>query len=211
MADVQTETKTKTKTRGEGPIAVTFTDKAGKLDFARVPLDAAGVHIVAKSGAAKTYNVNELPPAVLLAFAALGVASRMKTYVSNHAEDNGSDAINLTDELYADFVAGKLYSRGEGTGTVGRKFDGAIYAQAWKAAYAFMERKKMSKADGSPIKALTEQQVLDLQASLEAMTPKDRGERMKSWKSQPFYTKALAELKAKAIKTDDAVMEDMPF
>jgi len=201
------------KERGEGPISVTYADKAGKSDYKRVPLDVTAVQITPKgSTSGKLYNVAELPVAVKDALAAFALATRAKTYVANHAKPDGSDAINLVDKVWAEFLAGKVYSKGDGGAKVGRKFDGEIYAQAWRAADAAMAKRNLKKKDGSPIKSMTDDQVADLKVSLESMEPKARGERLKSFKSNAFYERALKELQAKSVKPDDETdTDDMPF
>lgn len=200
------------KERGEGPAAITYVDKAGKSDYSRVPLDVTAVAITAKGQTMpQSYNVSELPASIKDALVAFAFSSRVKVYLANHANPDGSDAIKLATQVFEDLKSGKVYSRSAEGGKPGKKFDGSMYANAWKAAYKFMASKKMKKKDGKEIKELTETEVADLQASLEAMAPKERGARLKAFKDNKFYEKALAQLKAQAIDMSGEVSDEMPF
>jgi len=223
MAETHTET---TKTRGEGPVVIGYTDAEGK-SHKRVPLGGSALNITPKGAeSGKSYNLADLPDNVKTALILAGAGNRIKTYIVNHGKPDGSDALALADEVWAEFVSGSVYSKSttsEGKSSQGKKFDGTIYAEAWRAAYSFMAKKGMKKKDGSAILALSDDQVLDLKTSLEAMqvkttvTPEGkkiigRTERLAGFKDNQFYEKALAELKAKAVKVDTKVeIEEMPF
>lgn len=227
MAGTGTDTA---KTRGEGPVVIGYTDGEGKA-HKRVPLGGTALNITPKGATeAKAYSLSDIPDNVKTALILAGAGNRIKTYITNHGKPDGSDALELADEVWAEFVAGNVYAKStttDGKATQGKKFDGTIYAEAWRAAYAAMAKRGLTKKskDGAdiPIAALSDDQVLDLKTSLESMSAKSstdangkktvgRGERLRSFLSNTFYEKALAELKAKGVKLDPkAELEDMPF
>lgn len=207
----ETPVKSDRKERGTGPMAVTYIDSENKSDLKRVPTNVKGVHVVANDNkGTKSYDVTALSPQVMLALAASAMAGRMKIFVANHAESS-ADVIKLTDQVYADFLAGKVYTRVEGGKAPGKKFDGQLYADAWKNVYAFMAKKGMKNKAGQPIKALSDDQVIDLKTKLEGMDPKERAAKLKGYNENKFFKKALGELKAKQIDTSDVEATDMPF
>jgi len=211
------------QTRGEGPVAINYVDAEGKA-HRRVPMTGAGLSIVPKGAEqGKVYNLTDLPESVKLALMLSGAGNRIKTYITNHGNPDGSDAVSLADEIWADFVAGKLYSRvaGEGGSKAGRQFDGSIYAEAWRAAFAAMAKKGLKKKDGSAIVPLTDDQVLDMQTKLETMSTKEstgadgktipsRTQVINAYKQNAFFLKAFNDLKAKSVKTTSEVGE-LPF
>lgn len=204
-----TDTNVK-KERGEGPVIVTYGDADGKKDFKRVPAKVTSVIVTARNGgASKVYEVSKLSPETLSALAAFALASRTKTYVNNHAGDDGSDVIKLADQVYSDFMTGKLYSRVEGGSKPGKKFDATIYVDAAKAAMLFMSKKGMKNKAGKPVQAMTEAQASNLLTKLTSLTPKERTEQIKSMKANKFFTKALMELQAKKIDTSKEDAEDL--
>lgn len=208
MVVAQTET-TKAK-RGTGPMQLSYVDSKGSHEHKRVPIDAAGIRIVA-GGKPKNYDATKLPAAVKDALVVFALASRIKTQVANHAEDNGANVHELADGVYSDFLAGKIYSKAEGGAPRGKKFDAHIYAEALKAMYAFCAKKGLKSKSGKAIVALTDAQVADFTTQLESMTPKERTEKIKGLNANSIYKKALAELKTKAIEVEAEVMDDMPF
>lgn len=212
MATTQTATNGKAnerKARGSGPMQLTYVDTKGGNEHKRVPLDAAGIRIVA-AGKNKTYDASKLPASVKDALIVFALASRIKTQVANHADATGIDVHTLADGVYSDFLAGKIYSKGEGKPR-GKVFDANIYAEALRAMYAFCAKKGIKSKSGKPIVALTDHQVGDFKMQLEAMTPRERTEKIKGLSANSIYRKALSELKTKAIEVQSEVMEDMPF
>lgn len=210
MATAQTETKTDRKERGTGPMQLFYVDSKGANEHKRLPLDATGIKVVA-AGKSHTFSIKELPAAIKEALVVDALSKRVKTYVANHAEDNGSNVAELAKHVYDEMVAGRIYSKTEGTGQRGKKFDASLYAEALRATYAFMAKKNLKNKAGKAIVALNDGQVGDFKMQLEAMTPKERTEKIKGLQTNSIYKKALAELKMRAIEVDTEVMEDMPF
>ena len=200
------------KERGEGPVAMSYVDKAGKNDIKRVSTEVTGVHMIAKGDhGAKTFDVSKLPDGVKNALVVKALSSTLKLYIINHAKPDGSDAIAVADKLYADLAAGKMYVKGEGAGKAGRKFEADIYIAALKQAYDRMAAKKMKTKAGVLIQAMSESKLADAKAKLESMPPKERGAQLKKLLENDFYKKALAELKAKAIDVSGAEVEELAF
>lgn len=205
-----------TKERGEGLIAVTYVDTDAKGDYKRVPLNVASVHVVNNhvEGQAASFNVSELPDTVKNALIADAASKRIKTFVANHGAKDGSDAIELAKEVWQTLVSGNVYAKSEGGAKPGKKFSGEIYAKAWKLAYQAMAKRGLKTNKGDPIKELTDAQVLDLQTSLEAMQPKERAEKLRTYKAKfPLYEKALKKLQADEVdtKSNEVDEEAMPF
>lgn len=191
------------KERGDGPAVFTYTDGEGNTGLKRVPTKVGSVDITAKTGVTKSYKPSELPQEVKDALVEFAFAARAKTFINNHAADDGSDVIELSDKVYADFMAGKIYSRSESGAKPGKKFDASIYANAMRDTFKFMAKKKMKMKDGTPISEMPEEKVADLKAKLEGMTPKERTAAVKGFKENKIYERALKELQARAIDVSD--------
>jgi len=216
--------------RGEGPMALWFLDHEKKT-HKRVPLTGTGIVITPKGGAAKEYKLSDLPDSVKTALLLAGAAQRLKSYIVNHGDPSGSDAIELADSVWSDLVEGKVYAKNAVDGAPkGRKFDATLYCDAWKAAMAFMASKGMTrKSDGVALKPMTDAQYEDMKNKLETMPIKSetevlpdgtvkvikmgRNDWLASFKKNEFYNRALADLKAKQIKPDTKTKEVdvMPF
>ncbi len=195
--------------RGSGPVQITYIDSKGVADHKRVPMDAVGVRLAA-GGKHWDYDASKFNPEVKNVLAVYALAVKVKTQVANHGEDDGSNANELAGSVYSDMLTGKLYSKGEGKAR-GRAFDAAIYAEALRAMYAFCAKKGLKNKAGKAIVALNDGQVGDFKMQLEAMSPKERTEKIKALSQNGIYKKALAELKTKAIEVDTDNMDAMPF
>lgn len=211
------QTAPETKERGEGLIAVSYIDTDAKGDYKRVPLNVASVFVDNNhvDGDTATFNVTELPDSVKNALIADAASKRIKTYVANHGAKDGSDAIALAKEVWQTLVSGNVYAKSEGGSKPGKKFSGEIYAKAWEIAYKAMAKRGLKNNAGQPIQELTPDQVMDLQVQLESMQPKERTEKLRTYKAKfPLYEKALKELQAKEVDTKGATdldAEAMPF
>lgn len=210
MAKQAAEVETK-KERGDGPAVFTYTDAAGNKELKRVPSNPGSVDVLSKAGVSKSYKPSELPEAVKNALIEFAFATRAKSYVNNHGKKDGSDAIELTDKIWNDLVEGKIYTRSENGAKVGRKFDATIYVQAWTNVYKHLAKKGGKNEKGQPITELTQDLIDDLRTGLEAMDAKTRVARIKGWKENPYFVKALKELQAKAVDLSDAELVAMPF
>lgn len=216
------------KKRGDGPIVMMFVDAGGKL-HKRVPLNVTGISIAPKGGEAKVYSLAEIPETVHAAFIASGLANRQKSYITNHGKKDGSDALSLGDEVFADVKSGKVYSKtaSDGTSKQGRKFDAVIHCDAWKAAFKQMAKNGMKDRNGHVVKEMDDIAYNDMLHRLETMplaskpdangnvTKENMGRTdwLNSFKKNEFYVRALKDLQAKAVKVDNSkkVVDSLPF
>jgi len=196
------------KARGTGPFQLTFADASGRADYKRVPKAVTGLVITA-GGVAKTFDPAALPDATKSELIILGMAQRIKTYVTNHADDTGSNVHDLATSMYSDLLNGHLYTRTESSAPRGKKFDSNIYAEALRATYAFMSKKLLKNKAGRHVLPLTDAQVLDFKTLLESMTPKERTEKIKNLKLNAIYTRALVSLQTKDAAAE--AFEELPF
>src|SRR5512138_2345603 len=109
-----TDTEKTAKKRGDGPIAISFLDAEGK-EHKRVPKGVKHIHVKPKSGDPIKFDLSQLSPDTVMAYAAMGLAGRKKTYVLNHmnTKGDGSDAIPLVNEIWTDALAGNIYAKSE--------------------------------------------------------------------------------------------------
>lgn len=224
MATPQTATAQKTvpaavkangakKERNEGPLDLTFADKKGAKDHKRVPLDVASVIVTAKGGhGAKEYDTTKFPAEIKDAMIAGMFAGRVKTYVNNHAKKDGTNTLEFSDKIYADFMSGKIYSREGGGGRPAKPFDASLYVDALDKAFQFMASKKMKFKSGQLIKPFSAKELADARTKLESATKDERKAKISSWKDNPIYKRILAELEAKRIEMDTTEeVEEMAF
>lgn len=202
MAQTQTAPADK---RGEGPAVITYADVEGKKDYKRVPGNVASVIVTDRATKTeKVYDVSSLPESVKNSLVAFAVATRAKSYINNHFDAENAEqnnAIALADSVYADLLNGNVYAKSESTAKPGKKFDPSIYVEAAVAAYKFMSEKKMNNKQGTPIKPMTESQQAEYATQLIALTPKERTEKIRAAKQNPYFAKALLQLQAKKIVT----------
>lgn len=194
----------KEKTRGEGPVGFSYIDVAGKSDYKRVPLNVKSVVVLdRKTKRTKSYDVSVLPQQVKDALVAFAFQTRAKTYMNNHLDEGSNDALKLADQVYADFNAGKVYSRAEGA-KVGRVFDTALYVEAFKLTMQFMADKKMTrKSDGKVYVPLNQQGIAKLTAKIEGQTPNERTKYVFDLKkTNKYFAAFVKELEAKKITKD---------
>lgn len=197
------------KERGEGPMIVTYADKAGKMDYKRVPNDVTSVVVVQrKGGVKKTFDLTKLPQNVKDSLAAMALASRAKVFVANHGNEAGDNVISLVDGVYAEMIAGKIYSRSADGEKPGRKFDPVPYADAMRIALGNMNKKGRTGKAGKVVQPMNDKQYEDLKTKLNAMAPKERGEFIRNLKKDSFIAAAMAEVeyrnKTKAVSTEDS-------
>jgi len=197
-----------TEKRGKGPVQVTFVDDKGKADYRRVPDVVTALRVTDAKGVYKDFPI-KITPAMEKRFAAYGVASRVKMFVTHNIEDG--TALDLSAQLMADFAEGKMYARAEGTGERrGKVFDPSIYIEAVKLAYQEMFDKKIKfpvghKRAGELIaaKPASDKQLADFKTSLLAVQGKDRNALLAKTKKNPYFAKHLKMLQAKNIDVTD--------
>lgn len=197
------------KERGEGPMIVTYADKAGKNDLKRASTDVVSVVVQQRVGGnKKVYEISKLPPAVKDALAAMAFAQRSKVHVANNGNDKGDNVISLADAMWADLAAGKIYSRSADGEKPGRKFDPVPYADAMRIAMANMNKKGRTGKNGKVVQAMSDKQYADFQAKLNGMAPKERTDFIRGLKKDSFIAAAMAEVeyrnKQKDIDEDDS-------
>lgn len=209
------ETKPRGK-RGDGPLVITYGDAANKNDHKRVPESVTSVIVTDKTGKkSKTYSVEKLSPAIRNQLAALALSSKIKVYVNNSAEEDGSDAIECADEVYKLALDGKLYARGEGKGGPGRTFDPSIWVESVKQATEMQAKSGVKNTKtGQPIKAATDAQLEALRTKLMSMAPKERTQEILKFQRNPIINLCYQQLKAakakeaaKGVKTESIVDE----
>lgn len=186
--------------RGDGPMAVTFGDSAGKKDYKRVPANVDNVVVLSrKTNTTKEYSISALPEAVRNQMVAYALAARAKQAVNNHADDD-TDVLSLVDGIYNELAEGKMYAKAaEGKGP-GKKFDASLIVEAFSKAIEFKIKKGLKRKDGSALSPLSEKQREDLKVKLESMPGTDRKEYIKELHKSEYFKKAYAELKARKIK-----------
>lgn len=196
------------KERGDGPMIVTYADKAGKTDLKRANTDVVGVVIMQRAGnKSKSFDVSKLPSNVKDALAAMAFAQRTKTQVANN-DDDGNNVISIADAMWKDLAEGKIYSKSaDGTGP-GRKFDPTVYAEGMRIATANMAKKGVINTKTKKVVVpMNDKNVADFKAKLLAMAPKERGDFIRGLKKNGFiaagFAQADAEAKNKAVEQDD--------
>lgn len=190
--------------RGEGPMILTYADKAGKADYKRVPNEVKALHVVQRAGnKSKTYNLDEVPQSIKDSLVAFAVAQRGKVYIANHGDENGSNVVALFDAFWNDVKSGKVYSRSADGEKPGRKFDAVKWADIMKAALLAMNKKgRINTKTNKPIQPMSEQGYKDFVAALEAASPKERTEKIAGWKKDGFFLRALKEYEFKNTEVD---------
>lgn len=197
------------KERGEGPMIVTYADKAGKVDLKRANTDVVGVVVMQRAGnRSKSFDVSKLPQNVKDALAAMAFAQRSKVHVANNSNDKGDNVISLADAMWADLASGKIYSKSADGGTPGRKFDPVPYADAMRIAMSAMAKKGRIGKSGKPVQPMNDKQHDDFKNKLLAMAPKERGEFIRNLKKDTFIAAAIKEVEfknaQKQVDEDDA-------
>ena len=198
------------KERGDGPMIVTYADKAGKVDLKRANTDVVGVVVVQREGnKSKSFNVSTLPANVKDALAAMAFAQRCKVNVANNSNDSGDNVVSLADAQWADLVNGKIYSRSAESKAPGRVFDPVKYADAMRMAYAAMAKKgRISAKTNKPIQPMSDKAYEDFKVKLMSLDGKERSGYLLKLKKDTFFAAALAKIEAankeKAIDEDDA-------
>jgi len=224
-------TQVEKATRGDGPVAIWFIDSEGKKGK-RAMATTVALEAVAKGAESGTmFPLSEIDLSKIALFAQ-GTANKIKTYATNHGKEDGSDAIALIQEIWADLKEGKVSARGTGEGKAPkvRKMvaDPEMVGEAWKIAFERMAANKMTKTDAAktPIVELTADQVADFKVKF-AMAPgkaykgddgkmvTSQAQRLASYKGNAYFAKAFAELEAKTVKPDKANKEvaddSLPF
>lgn len=204
-----------TAKRGKGPVSVTFVDDKGKADFRRVPELVSAIRVTDAKGAFKDFPVNKINPSMAARFAAYGVASRVKMFVTHNIEDG--PALDLASQLMTDFAEAKMYARAEGTGErKGKVFDPTIYIEALKLAQTEMFEKQVkypkgTMKDGKDVggqlvasKVPTQKQLDDKKTALVALPGTDRTKALAKMNKNPYYAKHFLALKSKNIDTSEA-------
>lgn len=182
-------------TRGQGPIKVRFVNtvegKPSEVSDKAVNVEAIIVEL--REGEtvkeSKTFPLSALNDETLNSFAALGYARVLETYMRNHAQPNGSDAIGHAVKRNGELVEGKLYvrsARGEGGSAKGA--DVTVYVEAFKIA---MKLRKVQ---------ITDEQVAGFQAKLEATKGKDRLAAIGKLNKDVIFKRALLEAKLNLAK-----------
>jgi len=140
-------TAEKTK-RGTGPVVVTYIDAENK-EHKRVPATISQIKVASRDGKkSKNYAVDKLSPATMKQMVGFAIAKKFDTGIRNSADDDGMvDVIASADAMWANFVEGKLYTRGEGKGGPGRTFDVQMWADILVAAYERKTKKVATEAD----------------------------------------------------------------
>ena len=200
------------KKRNSGPFMLNFADKAGKSDYKRPPADVTSVIITSrKDNSKRTYDLSKIPPTVTMALLALAVGTRQKTYINNHVEDDGSNVHTLSDGVWADFLAGKVYSRTESTGGAprGRKFDATRVVNCVVNGFIAMAKANMTKPNGEPIKPMTDKQINDLTVKLNTLSGQERNEQLRKFKKNPFIKLEFARLEGSKATTKEVDVDDM--
>lgn len=171
-----------------------FVDAAG-VATTRVPMDVRGMTISeVATEKSYTYNLSDLPQNVMLSLAAAGMKKVMEAHIRNHAEQDGSNILELAADVFAKLAEGKVYARaakGEkipGTGKTGPKFDSGFYAAVAKS---FKKRNTGQEASAAEVEGFV--------SKLSAMTPKERAKKITEYRKSPHFNAAyLAEQAAKA-------------
>lgn len=182
-------------TRGKGPIKVRFLNVIGENKPDEIQDKAVNVRAVViefRDGdtvkASQSYPLEALNDETMNSFAALGYARILETYMRNHANPDGSDAIELATKRNGELVEGKLYVRaapGEGSS---KGADVTIYVEAFKIAM------KLRKVD------VTDDQVAGFKAKIEATKGKDRLTAIAKLNKDMIFKRALLEAKLNLAK-----------
>lgn len=190
--------------RGEGPMVLTYADKAGKADYKRVPNEVKALHIVQRAGnKSKTYNLDEVPQSIKDSLVAFAVAQRGKVYIANHGDKDGSNVVDLFDAFWNDVKSGKVYSRSADGEKPGRKFDAVKWATVYRNALLAMSKKgRINKKTNKPFQPMSDQHYNDFVVALEAAPSKERIEKIAGWKKDGFFLRALKEYEFKNTEVD---------
>lgn len=198
------------KERGDGPMIVTYADKAGKNDLKRASTDVVGVVVVQRAGnKSKAFDVSKLPANVKDALAAMAFAQRTKVQVANNSNDNGDNVLSLADAMWKDLSEGKIYTRSATGEKPGRKFNATLYADAMRLALAAMAKKGRTGKSGKPVQPMTDKQYEDFKTKLEGMAPKERSLFIVGLKKDSFINAAIKDVEAKIAKEN--IDEDDAF
>lgn len=210
MANAKTETAK--KTRGEGPVIVMFGGDKGEAT--KRPASGTNMVIVAdKAGAKKSYSLSSIPSDVQSALVAYAFGSRVKTFINNHAKDGAVNVIEMTDQIFSDFINGKMYSRTESEGGAprGRQFDPADYVEALKQAKAAQFKAGAKNKHGVAVKEATEKELEAFGNQLISLKGKDRTAKIKNMKENAVFLKYFLAVQAKKIKAEVGVSIDDMF
>lgn len=196
---------TEKKTRGEGPVRVTYANASAK-DHKRVPVDVTHIVVADPHGKAVEFNLSDLPEKTIMALAAIGAATRAKTYVNNNIDEelNGSDVTDLAKKVLEDLKSGKLYNgASEGGKAKGKPFDADMWVEAVRLG-AEARRKKDPNA-----KVPSTQDLANIKNKLEKLAGLERTAFIqKHFMASPFIKSAYESLKAKK-RVADASTEDV--
>lgn len=210
------EAAKETKKRNQGPVAILF--KNAEKEDKKVLKGVTSVIVKTRTGETKTFDLASIPTEHLAALAAMAFASKTKGYVNNHAKEDESKVLPLADEVWADFVAGNIYSETKekkaGTGGArGRKFDASMYVEAYRLAKESQNKAKVLDKAGNVIQLATEKQLESLKTQLVSMTGPDRAKKIKGMMENPVFKKHYLAVQAKNIKInkEETNIDDLEF
>lgn len=178
------------KKKGDGPVTVSFIDSENK-SFKRVPAGVHSVVVADRHNKVKQYSMSAIPPTVVMQLAADALKKRLDAHGRNSANDKGDNVIENTDKLFEAIKKGKIYLKGEGKGSPGKKFDFDLWIDTMVLATDLMNLKNPKQ------KLMTAKNKEAMRIVLEAKTPTERTEQVKKWKSNSIFSLAYARIKAK--------------
>lgn len=145
-------------------------------DSSRVPNVVTAVKVVTSDKKSKAINLKDIPPQVIMQFAAIGMRQKLNFFLKDVSKENVSSAAGLIDEFIKMAKNATIFVPKEGGGPGGRSFD----ADFWVAV---MERTAALKVQSgnTKVKLMDDATKKALKAKLLSRTPAERGETTKKW------------------------------
>ena len=182
------ETAETANKRNTGPMTIEFVDSKSETST-RVPADVASIQVIEKATEKfTTFDLSELPDAVIKQLAAAGAKKLIETLCRNNADETGTNIIDSAMQMFATLKAGKLYTRdgsGKGEKVKADKFDYDFYVDVVK-----LYTKRRTNADATP------EAINAFRTKLSSVTPAERKEMLKGFHKNPAFDAAFHSVKA---------------
>lgn len=156
----------------------------------RVPDNVKYLQVKGSDNKIKNINLSDIPEDVQTKLIADGLKKRLLPYIKDVKKTNLEELYSITDTFISDVSSGKLYEKKEGDVKPGRTFDFDFWLDVAKLTAEIQVKNKVAKA-----RLMTDEDRKGLRAKLEAMTPKDRNEKIKVWKNNKVMLFAFMKVK----------------
>lgn len=172
----------------DAPFSIMFVNDKGE-DSTRMPSVIAGIKIVSFDKKAKTYPIDNIPPATMRQLAADSLKREFRATLADVTKTNISTLFTNSDEFYASAKNGNVFVYKEGGGP-GRSFDFDYWLDVVKRVSEIQVEEKMPKA-----RLMTDKDRDTLRAKWAALTPTEREKNKVEWRKNSIFRRAELQVK----------------